>query len=693
MAGIEPPGFYYNSYKMNSKYLYILLLSIAVPLAAAAQQLPDTFRAAPWMQLRDSAHAVVLHQIMISKDCGDAREGSGQRPMRSIDEYVEATPSLSLMSRGAFGKEPMLRGMNTDRLRVTVDGMPVMYACIGKMDPATSYVESNNLDRIEVQSGGDELAFTSSPGGTLNLKTLDPKIGSEDKHYGRAGAEFQSNGAGRSAFLKWGRSSENWGVLINSTWRARDNYSDARGNPIDFSQYRKANLAMALKWRPGKKNIVDADLILDEAWNVGYPALPMDVPRASAQLFTLEWKSYRPRGKSDERSLRFFSNRVLHVMNNYTRDDGSMRMDMPGESAVIGISTWIKWQPGEKQTLRVKSEWMHTTAVASMTMFPEGEKEMYMLTWPDIARESWAGFMAYTLGRKEVEWEGSLRLETQLSHSRSAMGISQWEALGQDISKPDTRFLGGGGLTWRYHKERTFSLEAKSSVNLRAPTVSEQYGLYIYNASDAFVYLGNPALPNEKSLQISLGANYDNKVLQAGAECYAYAFRDYIIAGIDTNLLPLNDQQSGVKVYRSIKAAHLFGGNVHFRVQLLPHLTLMLRADYVDARDFEGNYLPFIPPLKGSATLRYARGKFDLSAEISGAASQNKVSRYNGEDATASYFLVNVNAAYNYKVLSLKGKLLLTAKNLTNTYFWDHLDWNNVPRPGRNIILSTVIDF
>ena len=481
--------------------------------------------------------------------------------------------------------------------------------------------------------------------------------------------------------------------MINSTWRARDNYRDAKGKLIDFSQYRKANLAMALKWRPGKKNIVDADLIVDEAWNVGYPALPMDVPRAGAQLFTLEWKSYRPRGKSDERSLRLFGNRVLHVMNNHARDDGSMRMDMPGESAVIGISTRIKWQTREKETLRVKSEWMHSTAVASMTMFPEGEKEMYMLTWPDIARESWAGYMAYTLGREEIEWEGSLRLETQVSHSRSAMGIHQWEALGQDISRPDTRLLGGAAIALRCHKQRALSLEAKSSANLRAPNVSEQYGLYIYNASDAFVYLGNPGLPNEKSLQISLESNYEKEGLRAGAACYAYAFRDYIIAGIDTNLLPLNNQQNGVKVYRAIKAAHLFGGNVHFRVQLMPSLALMLRADYVDARDFEGNYLPFIPPLKGSIRLRYTRGSFDLSAELSGAASQNKVSSYNGEDATPAYCLVNVNAAYSYKVLMLKGKLLLTAENLTNTYFWDHLDWNNVPRPGRNIMLSTVFDF
>ena len=660
---------------------------------AGAQQQPDTFRAEPWMQLRDSAHAVVLHQIMISKNNGDAEAASGQRPMRSIDEYVAATPSLSLMSRGAFGKEPLLRGMNTDRLTVMVDGMPVMYACIGKMDPATSYVESNNLDRIEVQSGGDELAYTSSPGGTLNLKTLDPKIGAEDKHYGRAGVELQSNGMGRNAFLKWGSSKENWGILLNTTWRARDEYRDAKGNLIDFSQYRKANLAMAMKWRPGRKNIVDADLILDEAWNVGYPALPMDVPRAGAQLFTLEWKSYRVRGKSDERSLRLFGNRVLHVMNNFTRNDGSMRMDMPGESSVIGISAGMKWKPGERQRLYLKSEWMHSRAIAGMTMFPEGEKEMYMLTWPDIARESWAGFLSYRFGTQELEVESSMRLEALRSYSRSAMGIRQWEALGEDISRPDTRLLGGAGISLRYHQGRAFSVEAKASANLRAPTVSEQFGLYIYNASDAFVYLGNPALPNEKSLQFSLGGNYEKGSLRAGAEGFAYLFRDYIIAGIDTNLLPLNERQSGVKVYSAIKGAHLLGGNVHFRVQLLSRLSLMLRADYVDARDFEGDFLPFIPPLKGTAGLRYTHKKFSLSAEISGAASQNKVSRYNAEDATPAYCLVNVNAACNYQIFSLKGKVIVSAENLTNTYFWDHLDWNNVPRPGRNIMISTVIDF
>lgn len=677
---------------MNKRNLYLFFLLGILPLFAGAQQEPDSFRVAGWMQLRDSAHAIVLHQIMISKKDGEAEAEDGQRPMSSIDEYVAAAPSLTLMSRGVFGKEPILRGMNTDRLSVMVDGMPVMYACIGKMDPATSYVESNNLDRIEVQSGGEELAYSSNPG-TLNLKTLDPTIGAEKRHYGQAGIELQSNGMGRNAFLKWGRSKENWGLLLNTTWRARDEYRDARGSLIEFSQYHKANLAMALKWRPKDKNMIDADLILDEAWNVGYPALPMDVPHAGAQLFTLKWKSYRQHGKSNERSLRLFGNHVLHDMNNYTRNDDNMRMDMPGETSVMGISAKMNWQLGKRQKLYLKSEWMHSRAIASMTMYPEGEKEMYMLTWPDIVRESWAGVMSYSFATPKLEMESNLRLETLLSHSRSAMGISQWQALGEDISQSDTRFIGGGSITLRYRKDRSFSIEANTSANMRAPSVSEQFGLYLYNASDAFVYLGNPTLPNEKSIQFSMGSNYEKGSVRAGAEGFAYLFRDYIIAEIDTNLLPLNEQQNGVKVYSVIKGAHLIGGNVHFRVQLHSHLLLMLRADYVDARDFEGNYLPFIPPLKGSASLRYTHGKFDFIAKITGAAPQNKVSRYNAEDATQAYYLVNVNAAYNYQILSLKGKLILAAENLTNTYFWDHLDWNNVPRPGRNIILSTVIDF
>lgn len=57
---------------------------------------------------------------------------------------------------------------------LTLDGVPVAGACIDRMDPASSYVEPENLARIDVRRGGASLDGAMQNAGSLDLVTEDP---------------------------------------------------------------------------------------------------------------------------------------------------------------------------------------------------------------------------------------------------------------------------------------------------------------------------------------------------------------------------------------------------------------------------------------------------------------------------------------------------------------------------------------
>src|SRR5690606_29783051 len=71
----------------------------------------------------------------------------------SVDEFLASSDNISFIKRGAYAWEPLLNNMSTERSIITIDGMHIFGACTDKMDPVTSYVESNNLSTIDITSG------------------------------------------------------------------------------------------------------------------------------------------------------------------------------------------------------------------------------------------------------------------------------------------------------------------------------------------------------------------------------------------------------------------------------------------------------------------------------------------------------------------------------------------------------------
>lgn len=109
----------------------LALLSFALHAADSVQHLPPIEVSAP------------------APDSLDANRVSAT----SVRELLGDAPAMSFKSAGGVSALPVLRGLADDRIRIRVDGMDVSSACGNHMNPPLSYVDPQQVGRVDVLPG------------------------------------------------------------------------------------------------------------------------------------------------------------------------------------------------------------------------------------------------------------------------------------------------------------------------------------------------------------------------------------------------------------------------------------------------------------------------------------------------------------------------------------------------------------
>jgi len=232
----------------------------------------------------------------------------------SVDEFLASSDNISFIKRGAFAWEPLLNNMSSERSSVTIDGMHIFGACTDKMDPVTSYVESNNLSTIDIKSGQQGGLHGSTIAGSIDLKRKS-SIFTDDNTFGgsyQTGFEFNNQ-----QFFNLGNisfTSDKWVADGSISYRKAGDYFDGKNQEINHSQYTKFNTSLGLAYRTGTLSAVRVDAIFDMAKNVGFPALPMDLWLSRALITSASYKKLFENGliKSWDTKLYFQYDRALY---------------------------------------------------------------------------------------------------------------------------------------------------------------------------------------------------------------------------------------------------------------------------------------------------------------------------------------------------------------------------------------------
>ncbi|HEY3406321.1 MAG TPA: TonB-dependent receptor [Ohtaekwangia sp.] len=641
----------------------------------------------------DSISTVMLSEVTVQST--RAEEDTLQNFFRAnrsatLEDILNRVPGVCLIRRSAYGQEPVLRGMSGGQINVTIDGMKMFGACTDKMDPVTIYIEPQNLKTMDVKFGSNGAIMGSTVGGTLDMK-LAPPVLSPVLLYGKAGVGFQSAASGMNAYSAFNLSGNRHAYNASVSYRKANDYRAGGGTIVEHSQYEKLNFAVGGKWAAGQDTL-QANMLWDNGWNIGFPALPMDVGLAKARMYAVSFQRYRCHQRLENLQAKIYYNSVHHTMDDSQREDVIMHMDMPGESTTSGLYVEGKFQAAGKHTLSFRSDFYLNKVLAEMVMYPDDGPSMYMQTWPSSDR-SVSGI--YIQDNYRISYVTRLTLSARLDLARTTinpgLGRDQLEVfydLPVGASYEDAKSV---NINVRQLLSEQFILDIHAGYGERFPTLSETYGYYLFNRYDGYDYIGNPNLNLEKSWSGDVTLNFYSDRIQAGLSGFYQYMPDYIFAQSAEDISPMTPGARGVKVYHNISSATLAGGELSVLARLTRTLQVISVSKYTWGADHSGWPLPLIAPLSNTTTLQLTQKQLTMQLECESGTAQRRVNESFGEDETPAYAVFNARLGYNFQ--STRMTLNAGFENIFDKAYYTHMDWGNVLRPGRNFLLTLELKF
>ncbi len=637
----------------------------------------------------DSTKTYQLNEIVVSNESIDntLNKEDNTNTTASVGAYLSKIGGVDVVQRGAYAAEPVYRGMAGERAPVTINNMKIFSACTDKMDPVSSYVSTNNIKSISISKDAQNTKMTNSTAGTITLHTKTPVFRQVGSWHGQLGAGFKSVNNEINTQYSLGYGNKKFAFRTNATFRKANNYKSGGGSTVNFSQYQKNNLAISGSYLMDDNTLLTAEYIFDLAQNVGYPALPMDVSAAKGNIYSLAMVQYY---EHSEVEAKLYGSNIFHQMDDSQREV-IMHMDMPGWSNTYGA--YVNWTRDFSPNVQWNAslDYYLSQSRAEMTMYPNNEIPMYMLTWPDVQKNDVALSIANTLSWGD-KWEVSntARIELGVNQITDPFGIKQLEAIGYVGISGNVLVLPFISSHWNVNVTEKSKINFSIKYSQRQASVTEGFGYYLFNAQDNYDYIGNPYLKPEEALAVETGYGSRLKTIEWHLQVFSYYMPQYILGEYRPEYSPMTIGATGVKFYVNLPWAMLSGFEGNALWQLTPNLALGTRFQYSYGVDNDGVALPLIPPLKNKLTLKYTKKDWGIGVQLQSVTTQNNVRYSFGETKTPGYNLLNAQAHYSISL----GKSSLTfnveAANILDTFYIDHLNFNSIPGPGRSVNFSAL---
>jgi iron complex outermembrane recepter protein len=622
----------------------------------------------------------------------------------TIDNLTSHLEGMSLIKRGSYAMEPQLNGFSGGQLNVTINGMKMFGACTDKMDPVTSYIEPNNLKSITLEHGTNAGLSGNNIGGSIDMALQEPDTKSAHSFYTGLSFGYESVSNGRNVLLSTGYIQHKWQWGLNGVYRKNDSYKDGLGETVRYSQFEKYNIHSVLKYLPDSLTTFKADVLYDMASNIGYPALPMDVSKARASIFSVE---YQHNTSAYKLKAKIYYNSVFHVMDDSHRDSlffiqdkisGKtdsviMRMDMPGRSNTFGSYVLLNFNLNDKNRVTLKADNYINSSLAEMTMHMHfvgqaAESPMYLQTWPDIVRNVTGLYIQNTTSVSNnffMTLNG--RMDYALNMLQSDVANQQFSVFNYNLSRKSQKLTKSANLLLQYFISQPIQFTLQTGYSERIPTITEQYGYYLYNAYDGYDYMGNPYLKTEKSFMGRFAFSYSNPVLKINLSQSCNFLTDYILGITNTNIPPMNFYTNGLRVYENVTGAKLFSSDLQTIYNPIDGLYVFNLSKFTWGQLNSGEPIPLISPFKNLLSVSYEKSNFTFQAENESSLRQNRINLQYGESVSPAYSIFNLKGSYHFMLSNAMFDASIGITNLLNTAYYEHLDWGHILRPGRSVNL------
>lgn len=609
----------------------------------------------------------------------------------------QVTAISSIRKSGNYGFDPVLRGFKYDQLTIVMNGaQSAAAACPNRMDPPTSQMAPNMVDRVEVLKGPHALRYGGGFGGTINFVPVPLRFTEKKQASGRVSGGYDQNGQVVRSEGVVGLNTKKYNLDLFAAWSQGQDYQDGEGILVE-SDFNRGSFGSNLGVKLLEHHQIKASLTRNLARDTDFIALPMDLRKDDTWLMSLRHDARFHVGRLANWNTTLAATFVDHLMNNFLQTARTMDAESVADTRTYSARTEGLWRL-DKNMLYLGADFRMDEAT--------GIRTRKMLTGPNAGKvftdNIWQGsrirktglFAEYHLHRNwNVFVSGRLDL-----NQASATAIDA-HFLAQNPEAPEVQ-LNPNFSIGTTHKAHRVTYGLWLGRAMRSGGLSERYINYFPVGQDPYEILGNPNIKPEINTQADLTFAYKSANTLVNVDVFASYLQDYITSAIQAGLKPRVATSPGVRRVINIEEAVKTGFEAAWTQAWPLNLEHQLSLAYTYGEDLERDQpLPETAPMEIRFRLSgaFLEGKLRPEIAMRHAQKQDRISTEYGEKTTPAFMVWDVTAQYK-----IRNGYRFTAgvNNLFDVAYYEHMSRfmrGATPRrvfmPGRNLFVSLSLDF
>jgi iron complex outermembrane receptor protein len=616
-------------------------------------------------------------------------------------QLLNQLPSFnSIRKGGSYGFDPVFRGFKYDQLNVVLNGaQSATAACPNRMDPPTSQMAPNMMDRIEILKGPYALRYGTGFGATINFVPAKLRFTSEPDLYGRFSTGYESNGEIFRSESQIGYSGETYDLSFFGSWSQGNDYTTGNGNLVQ-ADFQRGSFGVELGFKLNSHQQIRVSTVYNRARDADFPALPMDLREDDTWLFNVRHDMKFDQGKLQNWNSTVFGSFVDHRMDNLLKplNPRMLNAETTATTYNYGGRTEGVWRFNKGRLYAgadLRIEGAEGTRVREFLMGPMAGNTVEDNAWQDGRISKTGLFTEYQKKGTSFQYIFSGRLELNAAKINDPSSEFVQVHSKSDVTQLNPSFSLG--------ILKDFNSSIKGGLWLgraqRSGGLTERFINFFPVGIDPFEMLGNPQLDPEVNNQVDLTFQWKSDAAVINVDVFASYLQNYISSIIDPNLNPRLPMSPGVRRFINIDQAFKTGFEISWLQELPAGLQHQLGVAYTYGQDLERDEpLPEIAPLDFRYTLlgRYVEGKLRPELQFRYVAEQSRNSTEFGENATPSFILIDVKTEYQFSDQFI---LNFGVNNLLDKSYFEHLNRSvrgtNAPilAPGRNLFINLNFEF
>ncbi|MBK6937961.1 MAG: TonB-dependent receptor [Chitinophagaceae bacterium] len=623
--------------------------------------------------------AVMLNPVTIYSVKGKSADQkikleNGDWVQHDAGQIINQIPGFSVIRKsGAFGFDPVFRGLKNEQLNIVTDGaLTAAAACPNRMDPSVSQVLASQIDQIEVMKGPHSFRYGPAMGAVINFKSPEPEFSEKQKVAGRVNAGYESNGeVYRTEGLVAFQTKKVQLSAIGSYSKGHD-YKDGRDSvmPSDFS---RASAGITAGFKINAANIVQLSATRNFARTTDFPTLPMDLLSDDTWMIQAQYRKKAEHKWYSQWHTQVYTSFVDHKMGNKYRSasvntlagtdattstaGGRSELTLTRRKALIFAGADLKIEKKEGDRIRQ----VKTGPMAGKTFIDS--------VWQNssVFNSGFFGEWHQLLKQYKLSVSGRLDFVTGNADAPSSKFSKQYP----DPNNSDINFSISAGISRQWNKNWQTGLWLGRGT--RSASISERYINSLPIGTDPYEMLGNPQLKPETNNQADLSVVFKSRKTQIHFNGFAAVISDYITSFINPAIAP-RFGAPGVRQYTNTDKATLYGFEFNWQQEWIPAISHQFTFAYTHGKNNDlDKPLPEISPADARFRIESKLWKEKISLYLTYRYSfkQDRIADDYGEKITSSFSTLDLGI----RTQLLKNlQFSLAVNNLFNKAYREHLN-------------------